>query len=340
MDERNRDFDVIVIGDCNPDIVLRGDDVRPEFGQHEKLVPDAALVIGGSGSITSCACARLGLRTRFIGATGDDLFGRFMLGQLDDWGVDTTLCPVLKDVSTGFSVVLSDGTDRAILTHTGTIDSLRLENMPLDELTRARHVHISSYFLQPALAPQLPELVAQVRARGVTVSVDPNWDPAGAWDNGLASLLASVDVFLPNAAEARAISGVPGTAAAALQLARTGNLVVVKDGEKGCIAAQHSAVSSQPGFPVRVPRHDRCRRRVRRRVPARVAGRASVSGLLGLWLFCRGPFDTVNRRHRRLADDRRTKGHHCQRQLIGAGRRERSSPQDPFEPRVGRDLTS
>ena len=250
MDERNRDFDVIVIGDCNPDIVLRGDDVRPEFGQHEKLVPDAALVIGGSGSITSCACARLGLRTRFIGATGDDLFGRFMLGQLDDWGVDTTLCPVLKDVSTGFSVVLSDGTDRAILTHTGTIDSLRLENMPLDELTRARHVHISSYFLQPALAPQLPELVAQVRASGVTVSVDPNWDPAGAWDNGLASLLASVDVFLPNAAEARAISGVPGAAAAALQLARTGNLVVVKDGEKGCIAAQHSAVSSQPGFPV------------------------------------------------------------------------------------------
>jgi sugar/nucleoside kinase (ribokinase family) len=250
MDERNRDFDVIVIGDCNPDIVLRGDDVRPEFGQHEKLVPDAALVIGGSGSITSCACARLGLRTRFIGATGDDLFGRFMLGQLDDWGVDTTLCPVLEGVSTGFSVVLSDGTDRAIRTHTGTIDSLRLNHTPLDELTRARHVHISSYFLQPALASQLPELVAQVRAHGVTVSVDPNWDPAGAWDNGLASLLASVDVFLPNAAEARAISGVPGTAGAALQLARTGNLVVVKDGEKGCIAAQRSAVTSQPGFPV------------------------------------------------------------------------------------------
>lgn len=250
MAQRNRDFDVIVIGDCNPDIVLRGDDVRPEFGQHEKLVPDGALVIGGSGSITSSACARLGLRTRFIGAVGDDLFGRFMLEQLGDWGVDTTLCPVLNDVSTGFSVVLSDGSDRAILTHTGTIDSLRLKNLPLDELTRARHVHISSYFLQPGLAPQLPEVVAELRAHGVTISVDPNWDPAGAWGNGLASLLAFVDVFLPNAAEARALSGQPGTAAAALKLARTGNLVVVKDGEKGCIAAQHSILSSQAGFPV------------------------------------------------------------------------------------------
>jgi sugar/nucleoside kinase (ribokinase family) len=245
-----RDFDIIVIGDCNPDIVLRGADIRPEFGQHEKLVPDGALVIGGSGSITACACARLGLRTRFVGATGDDLFGRFMLAQLRDWGVDTTLCPVITDVGTGFSVVLSDGTDRAILTHTGTIDSLRLEILPLGELTRASHVHIGSYFLQPGLASQLPQLTTYLRANGVTVSVDPNWDPAGRWDNGLVSLLASVDVFLPNAAEALAISGATGTAAAALQLARNGNLVVVKDGQNGCVAARHGTVSVQPGFEV------------------------------------------------------------------------------------------
>jgi sugar/nucleoside kinase (ribokinase family) len=245
-----RDFDIIVVGDCNPDIVMRGDDVRPEFGQHEKLVPDAALVIGGSGSITSCACARLGLRTRFIGATGDDMFGRFMLGQLREWGVDTTFCPVLGGTGTGFSVILSNGVDRAILTHTGTIDSLRLDGVPRQELTLARHVHISSYFLQPRLAPQLPDVVGYLRAAGVSISVDPNWDPAGRWDNGLVSLLSSVDVFLPNAAEALAITGAEDVPSAAMQLARHGNLVVVKDGENGCIAADHCSISSQPGFPV------------------------------------------------------------------------------------------
>jgi len=244
------EFDIIVIGDCNPDIVLRGDNIRPEFGQHEKLVPDAALVIGGSGSITACACARLGLRARFIGATGNDLFGRYMLEQLRDWGIDTTLCPVLDDVGTGFSVVLSEGADRAILTHRGTIDGLRLEMLPLGELVRAPHVHIGSYFLQPGLAAQLPELTSHLRANGVTVSVDPNWDPAGNWDNGLLSLLSSVDIFLPNAAEARALTGLTATAAAALQLAQNGNLVVVKDGAEGCIAAEHGAISSQPGFAV------------------------------------------------------------------------------------------
>jgi sugar/nucleoside kinase (ribokinase family) len=245
-----QDFDIIVIGDCNPDVVLRGDDVRPEFGQHEKLVPDAGLVIGGSGSITACACARLGLKTRFIGATGADLFGRFMLAQLEDWGVDTELCPVRRDVSTGFSVILSQGQDRAILTYAGTIDTLGPGDLPLAELRRGRHVHISSFFLQPGLASQLTSLVGDLRASGVTISIDPNWDPAGNWDNGLLSLLGSVDVFLPNAAEAEAISGVAGTAAAALQLAGLADLVVVKDGKDGCIAAQGSSLSSQPAFEI------------------------------------------------------------------------------------------
>ena len=171
-----------------------------------------------------------------------------MLEQLRDWGVDTTLCPVLDDLGTGFSVVLSEGADRAILTHTGTIDGLRLEMLPLGELVRAPHVHIGSYFLQPGLAAQLPDLTRDLRANGVTVSVDPNWDPAGNWDNGLLSLLGSVDIFLPNAAEARALSGLTGTAAAALQLAQNGNLVVVKDGAEGCIAAQHGAISRGPAL--------------------------------------------------------------------------------------------
>jgi len=238
------------MGDCNPDIVLRGADARPEFGQHEKVVPDGALVVGGSGSITACACARLGLRTRFIGATGNDLFGHFMLGQLRDRGVETELCPVVDNAGTGFSVVLSEGADRAILTYKGTIDGLRLQDIPLGELVRAPHVHITSYFLQPGLASQLPALVRHLRDNGVTVSVDPNWDPDENWDKGLVSLLGSIDIFFPNAAEARAISGMADTASAALQLAAEGHLVVVKEGENGCTAAQDGTVTSQAGFDV------------------------------------------------------------------------------------------
>jgi sugar/nucleoside kinase (ribokinase family) len=253
MATSDKQFDVVVIGDCNPDIILRGPEVAPEFGQREKLVPDAVFVIGGSGSITACACARVGLRTRFVGATGDDTFGRFMLDSLRTWDVDTALCPVLHGSSTGFSVILSRGEDRAILTHAGTIDSLELGSVPVEQLLEARHVHISSYFLQPRLASQLPSLVGLLRAQGVTVSVDPNWDPTGTWDGGLRSLLSQINIFLPNAAEARAMSGAHDTKGAASQLCREVPLVVVKDGDKGGIAAEGAVPPtffSHPAFPV------------------------------------------------------------------------------------------
>jgi sugar/nucleoside kinase (ribokinase family) len=245
-----REFDVVVIGDCNPDIVLSGPDVEPEFGQHEKLVPQAAVAVGGSGSITACACARAGLRTAFIGATGDDLYGRFMLGELARFGVDTTMCPVVQGVGTGFSVVLSRGADRAILTHLGTIDHLEAADLRPAALSRARHVHISSYFLQPRLAGLLPGLVGPLGRQGVSFSVDPNWDPDGRWDGGLKALLPSLALFFPNAAEAEAMTGEPGPGEAALALAASGTVVVVKDGDRGCVAAQGTDLYRQGPFPM------------------------------------------------------------------------------------------
>ena len=42
------DLDLLVIGDCNPDVVVLGEDVTPAFGQQEKLVDSASMVIGMS----------------------------------------------------------------------------------------------------------------------------------------------------------------------------------------------------------------------------------------------------------------------------------------------------
>src|SRR3954470_14864868 len=79
-------MDVLVVGDANPDLVLRGD-VRPRFGQVEQLLTGADLVLGGSGSITAAGCARLGLRTAMLAAVGDDVFGRVVRDALDERGV-------------------------------------------------------------------------------------------------------------------------------------------------------------------------------------------------------------------------------------------------------------
>ena len=181
------DLDLLVLGDCNPDLILRGDAVEPAFGQAERLIDAADLTIGGSGAIAACAAARLGLRTAIVGVLGDDEFGRFMVQALRERGVETAGLVVDRCARTGLSVILSRDQDRAILTFPGAIAALQSGAIDPTLLARARHVHISSFFLQTALAPGLGPVLREVRRRGGTTSVDPNWDPSERWAGGLRS---------------------------------------------------------------------------------------------------------------------------------------------------------
>jgi hypothetical protein len=133
-----RAFDLLLIGDCNPDVLVLGDDVTPAFGQQEKLVDSMSLVVGGSASITAIAAARLGLRVALAAAIGDDAAGNFMLAELARAGVDTGGVTVRAQLPTGMTVALSRGEDRAILTAEGAIPTLTAADVPLDLLSRAR----------------------------------------------------------------------------------------------------------------------------------------------------------------------------------------------------------
>jgi hypothetical protein len=77
-----RDLDLLVLGEVNPDVVVRAADPRPVFGQVERWVDAIELVIGSSSVIFACGAARLGLRTAFAGVVGDDALGRFMLAAM------------------------------------------------------------------------------------------------------------------------------------------------------------------------------------------------------------------------------------------------------------------
>jgi sugar/nucleoside kinase (ribokinase family) len=237
--------DLLVLGDANPDLILRGD-VEPRFGQAERLLDGADLVLGGSGAIMACGAARLGLLVAFAGVVGDDLFGRFAREALEGRGVDTRGLAVDPRRPTGVTVVLARADDRAILTSMGTIGDLRGSLVDPDLLRSSRHVHVSSYYLQRALQRDLPALFGEAHAAEATVSIDPNWDPSESWNGGLLELLASTDVFLPNSAEARAITGVDDVDVAAEALTERGAVVAVKFGQGGGIATDgHDLVRSE-----------------------------------------------------------------------------------------------
>jgi sugar/nucleoside kinase (ribokinase family) len=243
-------IDLLVLGDVNPDLVLHGGDVTPAFGQAERLVDEARLTVGGSGAILACGAARLGLRVAIVGVVGDDLFGAFMRERLVERGVDVSGLVVDPELPTGLTVVLSGDTDRAILTSLGTISALRAQMIDRKVLASARHVHVSSFFLQRGLVPDLPELFAEVHASGATTSLDPNWDPSEGWDGGLGDLLASVDVLMPNEMEATRLAHTSDLEIAIAVLRQHVTTVVVKAGDRGAVAVGSGGRATAPALRV------------------------------------------------------------------------------------------
>ena len=264
---------VLVAGDANLDLVLRGD-VVPRFGQAEQLLTGADLVLGSSAGIVAAGLARLGVATALVARVGSDVFGARTRELLEAAGVDTGALAVV-DEPTGVSVILSAPDDRAILTLTGALAGLTADEV-LAAAHDATHVHVASLFLVPSLASELPRVLAELRARGVTTSLDTNWDPAGAWE-GVGPCLPHLDVLLPNAQEALALARARGheaedAEAAARALASHGPVVVVKDGAAGGFAVTpRGELVRAPGLALDV-------------VDTTGAGDSFDAGFLAAWL--------------------------------------------------------
>jgi sugar/nucleoside kinase (ribokinase family) len=115
------------------------------------------------------------------------------------------------------------------------MSSLTADDVSDEVLAAATHLHVSSPHLQSGLRAGLGRLFARARAAGVSVSLDPGWDPEGRWAE-LEPALAVTDVVFPNAAEARGLTGAEDPEAALAALAERVATVVVTLGPDGAIA--------------------------------------------------------------------------------------------------------
>jgi len=246
-----KDFDVLVAGEINPDLILTGPNLSLQFGQVENLVEDAVMTIGSSSCIFACGAARLGLRVAFIGVVGDDLFGQFMLRALERRGIDILNIIIDKKQKTGLSVNLSRGNDRAVLTYIGAINALKAEHISDELIKKTRHIHIASYFLQNNLRLGVKGLFNKAKKLGVSTSLDTNWDPDRKW-TGINEILDVVDILFLNDAEAKALSGNEKVKTAVNMLGKKVDIVAVKLGADGAIVQKGAETVSVHAFPVDV----------------------------------------------------------------------------------------
>lgn len=229
-------FDITLVGEANLDLLLYG--FPAELPTDRELVADGmALSLGGSPAITAHNLAILGCRTGFITAVSDDVFGAMCLRDLSAAGVDLShLVRPKNGGNTGVSVLLQHRSSRRTLTYPGNTVDLRWVDLDLDYLASARHFHLSSYFLQTGLREDVPRLFAHLKQAGLTISMDPNDDPLGLWDDSFIDALRYVDVLMPNQREVCAMMRDSDAERATAKLSGLVPLLVVKQGAQGAMA--------------------------------------------------------------------------------------------------------
>ncbi|MFA4646202.1 ADP-dependent ribose-1-phosphate kinase [Pyrococcus kukulkanii] len=156
------ELDVICMGNLNYDITFLMEKF-PKF--HEKVNAKSVYTgLGGSAGNTASWLASLGLRVGFIGAVGNDDFGRLHLEYFKKVGVDVTGIKIVDD-ATGVAVMMVKGEDKRIVKYPG---ANRFKEVNEEYLSKARHLHLSSNPIE-----LVRDAVEKAKRLGLTVSFDP-----------------------------------------------------------------------------------------------------------------------------------------------------------------------
>ncbi|MGA9292214.1 MAG: carbohydrate kinase family protein [Ignavibacteriaceae bacterium] len=227
-------FDAIVIGELNVDLILNNIDSFPEMGK-EKIAKNMTLTLGSSSAIFASNLSSLGANVAFLGKIGNDSFGGLVTESLRSKNVDIDLIIRDKNSNTGATIVLNYKEDRAMVTYQGAMNELTINDISEESLSQAKHLHFSSYYLQPGMKKDISKLFKMAKDLGLSTSFDMQWDPYEKWDLNYEETLPLIDVFLPNELELKYLTRMEKVDEALDALSNCSNTVIVKMGNKGSL---------------------------------------------------------------------------------------------------------
>ena len=213
----------------------------------------------GAPAIFIDQVGKLGHPAAIVSAVGDDDFGTVNLERLKQDGVDVSAVAIHPGAATGSAFVRyrPDG-GRDFVFNMRDSAAGRIAATPEAEavLAEAGHLHVMGSGLPvPAVFGMVGASIPAIKARGGTVSFDPNIrvemlrDPAGK--QAFQTVLAATDLFLPSGEELSLFSGEAdeGRAIAALLDAGVPE-IVLKRGKAGASHFDRNGRTDMPGFVV------------------------------------------------------------------------------------------
>ncbi len=237
-------YDVLLLGDYFLDVIFTGLPKMPELGK-ETFAAGFDLIPGGAFN-SALAMQRLGLKVGWAADFGQDDLSRLVAGRVHDTDLDEGLFVWHDRPLRHITVSVSYPADRAFITYADPDPQLPAAMKAL-ATTSARAVHLAGVYCGSFFDAGL----MLVRAKRMKLVMDGNStadvilaDPA------VRKAVKSVDVFLPNADEARRMTGQADLTAALRDLGALCPLVVVKDGSRGAHAICDGRIYDEPAIPV------------------------------------------------------------------------------------------
>jgi sugar/nucleoside kinase (ribokinase family) len=240
-------YDVLVVGELNVDIILY--DIKKEIALGKEIFAnDMVLTLGSSSAILANNLSVWGSKVAFLGKIGSDVFSKIILDTLQKSNVDTKHIIISQNSKTGATIALSYGNERAMVTYPGAMSELQESNISDEILEKAKHLHISSIFMQEALLPDVHKLFKRAKKLGLTTSLDTQWDPFEKWNVSFKEILPYVDVFLPNKEEFLIITNSRTIKEGYEKIKDYSNIVVIKDSINGSHLFSQKEKIYQPAF--------------------------------------------------------------------------------------------
>jgi len=255
---------VVVLGDLNADLTIDLPDraVAPT----ERVVREPRLTGGGTAGNTAAALGRLGVPVEFVGAVGDDGFGRRLVDDLAAAGVGTAGVVVARDAPTCQVIALVEPDGERYLVvwplDGGALTRLTPDAVDADLVEAASWLHTTGMCLRTRpVADAVLATMRRARTAGVPVSLDLNlrielWGLADEVRANVEAALSLANVVLGSGPEelvplarARGLD-IDTPEGAALALATGGPIVVARLGAAGVMAATPDGiVVLAAGFP-------------------------------------------------------------------------------------------